>query len=220
MYYLALDGLYFAGSSPESLVRLTGRRVVARPLAGTRRRGATAEEDVRLERELLEDPKERAEHLMLLDLARNDLGRVCETGSVVVDLSFEVERYAGVMHLVSEVRGTLARGRDGFDVIAATFPAGTVSGAPKLRAMQIIDTLEPVRRGPYAGAIGYVSFLGDVDLCIAIRTTILHGGRGFVQAGAGIVAESVADHEYEETTNKARAILAAIGRAGAPSFGT
>ena len=210
MYYLALDGLHFAGSSPEALVRLTGRRVVTRPLAGTRPRGATPEEDARLGHELLADPKERAEHVMLLDLARNDLGRVCRTGSVAVDTAFGVERYARVMHLVSGVHGTLADDRDAFDVLAATFPAGTVSGAPKLRAMQIIDTLEPVRRGPYAGAIGYVSFLGDLDLCIAIRTTVVHAGRGLVQVGAGIVADSVAEREFEETSNKARALLSAI----------
>ncbi len=210
LYYLALDGLYFAGSSPEALVRLTGRRVVARPLAGTRPRGATPSDDLRLERELLADPKERAEHVMLVDLARNDLGRVCRTGTVGVDTAFAIERYARVMHLVSGVHGTLADDRDAFDVLAATFPAGTVSGAPKLRAMQIIDELEPVRRGPYAGAIGYVSFHGDLDLCIAIRTTILHAGRGIVQVGAGIVADSVADLEFDETESKARAMLAAI----------
>jgi anthranilate synthase component I len=212
LYYLALDGLYFAGSSPEALVRLTGRRVVARPLAGTRPRGTTPEDDLRLERELRADPKERAEHVMLVDLARNDLGRVCRTGTVGVDTAFAIERYARVMHLVSGVHGTLADDRDAFDVLAATFPAGTVSGAPKLRAMQIIDELEPVRRGPYAGAIGYVSFHGDLDLCIAIRTTILHAGRGIVQVGAGIVADSVADLEFDETESKARAMLAAIER--------
>ena len=210
LYYLALDGLFLSGSSPEALVQLRGRRVVSRPLAGTRPRGATPEEDARLVRELRADPKERAEHVMLLDLARNDLGRVCRAGSVVVDRAFAVERCARVMHLVSTVHGTLAPGRDALDVLAATFPAGTVSGAPKLRAMQIIDSLEPVRRGPYAGAIGYFSFLGDCDLCIAIRTAVVHAGRGFVQAGAGIVADSIADREFDETAHKASGVLSAL----------
>ncbi len=210
MYYLALDGLHLAGSSPEMLVKLSGRRLVTRPLAGTRPRGGTPEEDERLARELLADPKERAEHVMLVDLARNDLGRVCRTGTVALDTTFEVERYARVMHLVSDVHGALRDDRDAFDVLAATFPAGTVSGAPKLRAMQIIETLEPVRRGPYAGAIGYFSFAGDLDLCLAIRTAVLHGARGFLQVGAGIVADSDPDREFDETSNKARAVLGAI----------
>jgi len=216
MYYLALDGLHLAGSSPEMLVKLSGRRLVARPLAGTRPRGLTAEEDERIERELLTDPKERAEHVMLVDLARNDLGRVCRTGTVALDTAFAVERYARVMHLVSGVHGTLRDDRDAFDVLAATFPAGTVSGAPKLRAMQIIETIEPVRRGPYAGAIGYFSFLGDLELCIAIRTVVVHAGRGWLQVGAGIVADSDPDREFDETWNKARAILGAIELAQAP----
>jgi anthranilate synthase component 1 len=210
MYYLALDGLELAGSSPEMLVKLSGRRLVTRPLAGTRPRGPTPEEDERLARELLADPKERAEHVMLVDLARNDLGRVCRTGSVQLDVLFGIERYARVMHLVSGVHGILRDDCDAFDVLAATFPAGTVSGAPKLRAMQIIETLEPVRRGPYAGAIGYFSFLGDLDLCLAIRTVVVRAGRGVLQAGAGIVADSDPDREFDETWNKASAVLGAI----------
>ncbi|MBW7906401.1 MAG: anthranilate synthase component I [Phycisphaerae bacterium] len=209
MYYLRLSDLHIAGSSPEVLVGLTGRRVLTRPLAGTRPRGATEEEDLALARELRADPKEQAEHVMLVDLGRNDLGRVCEGGSVRVSDVMEIERHSRVMHLVSSVEGWLREDCDAVDVFRATFPAGTVSGAPKIRAMQVIDELEPQRRGVYAGAIGYFSYLGDMDLCIAIRTMVLHRGRGHIQAGAGVVADSVAAREYEETLNKANALLRA-----------
>ncbi len=210
MYYLRLDDLHIAGSSPEVLVRLSGRKAVTRPLAGTRRRGRDAAEDAALERELRADPKEQAEHVMLVDLGRNDLGRVCEYGSVRATNLLDIERHSRVMHLVSTVEGWTRADADAFDVFAATFPAGTVSGAPKVRAMQVIDELEPARRGIYAGAIGYFSLLGDVDLCIAIRTMVMHRGRGFIQAGAGIVADSVPALEYKETLNKARALLQAV----------
>ena len=210
MYFLNLDGLTIAGSSPEVLVRRDGRRIVTRPLAGTRPRGADAEEDRRLAAELLADPKERAEHLMLIDLARNDLGRVSRVGSIDIETYFEIERYSRVMHITSQVAGKLRDDLDAFDLFAAAFPAGTVSGAPKVRAMQIIDDLEPTRRGPYAGAIGYFSFNGDADLCIAIRTLMLRGGTGTLQAGAGIVADSVPELEYRETLNKARGLVRAI----------
>jgi len=214
MYYLRLGELHIAGSSPEILVKLIGRKVVTRPLAGTRRRGRTAEEDEALAAELRADPKERAEHVMLVDLGRNDLGRVCEYGSVRLTETLEIERHSKVMHLVSNVEGWLRDGLDAFDVFRAVFPAGTVSGAPKVRAMQIIDELEPDRRGVYAGAIGYFSLLGDLDLCIAIRTIVMHGGRGYIQAGAGIVADSVPAREYDETLNKARALWRAVQLAG------
>ena len=219
MYYLQLDGLQIAGSSPEVLVQSSGRRLVTRPLAGTRPRGATVAEDDRLAADLLADPKECAEHLMLVDLARNDLGRVARVGSIELEASFEIERYSRVMHITSQVSGKLRPDRDAFDVFAAAFPAGTVSGAPKVRAMQIIDDLEPTRRGSYAGAIGYFGYTGDADLCIGIRAMAFHGGRGYVQAGAGIVADSIPANEYEETRNKARGLLRAIelaerGRSG------
>ena len=211
MYYLALDGCHLAGSSPETLVKLSGRRVTARPLAGTRPRGVSSSSDIEAARGLRADPKERAEHVMLVDLARNDIGRVCEAGSVTVGRLLEIERYAKVMHLVSDVEGRLRDDRDGFDLTRACFPAGTVSGAPKIRAMQLIDELEPARRGPYAGAIGYFSFLGDLDLCIAIRTVLLMRGRGYLQAGAGIVADSDGRREFEETASKAGGVLSALG---------
>jgi anthranilate synthase component 1 len=210
MYYLKLDDLHIAGSSPEMLVRLIGRKVVTRPLAGTRRRGRTPQEDEALARELKADRKEQAEHVMLVDLGRNDLGRVCEYGSIDLTDVLEIERHSKVMHLVSNVEGWLRESRDAVDVFRAVFPAGTVSGAPKVRAMEIIEELEPVRRGIYAGAIGYFSLLGDVDLCIAIRTIVMRGARGFIQAGAGIVADSVPRLEYEETLNKARALMRAV----------
>ncbi len=210
MYYLTLGDLQIAGSSPEVLVRTAGRRVVTRPLAGTRPRGATPGQDEALAAELRSDPKERAEHVMLVDLGRNDLGRVCEFGSVEVCDVLEVERHSRVMHLVSTVEGWLRDGADGCDVFAATFPAGTVSGAPKVRAMEIIDELEAGRREVYAGAIGYFSLLGDVDLCIAIRTIVMQGGTGYLQAGAGVVADSQPAAEYQETLNKASALLHAI----------
>ncbi len=210
MYFLRLGGVDIAGSSPEVLVRLTGRRVVTRPLAGTRRRGTTPAEDDALASELQSDPKENAEHVMLVDLGRNDLGRVCEFGSLRLTELQKVERHSKVMHLVSNVEGWLRDDFDAFDLFRATFPAGTVSGAPKVRAMEIIEELEPVRRGIYAGAIGYFSLLGDMDLCIAIRTIVMAGGKGYIQAGAGIVSDSVPQLEYEESVSKARALMHAI----------
>jgi anthranilate synthase component 1 len=210
MFYLQFDDLSLIGASPEVHVRSFDRHVTVRPIAGTRPRGRNVEEDLGLEQELLGDDKERAEHLMLVDLARNDIGRVCEFGSVHVSEYMGVERYSHVMHIVSNVEGRLASGRDCFDLIRATFPAGTVSGAPKIRAMEIIDTLEPVRRGPYAGLVGYFSFGGDLDSCITIRTMLVKGNKIYVQVGAGIVADSIPDREYEETLNKAKALFHAI----------
>ena len=201
------------GSSPEALVTVTGGRVVTHPIAGTRWRGATPHEDIALAEELLADTKERAEHLMLVDLARNDLGRVCVAGSVEVVRFMEVERYSHVMHLVSTVEGDLAPGRAAFDVLQATFPAGTLSGAPKPRAMEIIDELEPVRRGLYGGVVGYFDVAGDLDMAIAIRTALLRDGVAHVQAGAGIVADSVPEREDDECRNKAAAVLRAVATA-------
>ena len=213
MFYLKFPPVTLAGSSPEILVKVTGDKVQLRPIAGTRQRGATPEEDLALEKELLADPKERAEHVMLVDLGRNDCGRVCEHGSVRVDEMMVVERYSHVMHIVSNVVGKLARGRDAFDALAASFPAGTVSGAPKIRAMQIIDEMEPERRGPYAGAVGYFSFNGNLDTCIILRTMVLKDQVAYVQAGGGVVADSDPAFEYEETLRKARALIAAINLA-------
>ncbi len=210
MYYLSLDGLHIVGSSPEILVRLEDGVVTTRPIAGTRPRGRSSEEDAALEQELLADEKEKAEHIMLVDLGRNDLGRVCEYGTVRVDDLMTIERYSHVMHIVSNVTGRLAPGKDAFDVLRATFPAGTVSGAPKIRAMEIIDELETTRRGPYAGALGYVSFSGDLDMAITIRTILVKDGVATVQAGAGIVADSVEDREHQECMNKARALVRAL----------
>ena len=210
MYYLRLGDLKVVGSSPEILVRLEGDRIDLRPIAGTRPRGATEEEDRRLAEELRADPKERAEHIMLVDLGRNDVGKVAQVGSVSVSDLMVVERYSHVMHLVSHVRGTLERGQDAFDVLRACFPAGTVSGAPKVRAMEIIEELEPTRRGPYAGAVGYVSFSGNLDTCITIRTVLFARGVATIQVGAGIVADSEPEREYQETMNKARGMLRAI----------
>ncbi len=210
MYYLKLDELTIIGSSPEVLVRAEEGEVEVRPIAGTRPRGATEAEDIKLEKELLNDEKERAEHLMLVDLGRNDVGRVAEMGRVEVTEFMVVERYSHVMHIVSNVRGKLGEGKDAFDVFEACFPAGTVSGAPKIRAMEIIDELEPTRRGPYAGAVGYFSFSGNMDTCITIRTILVKDGMAYVQAGAGIVADSVPECEYQETLNKAKALLRAI----------
>jgi anthranilate synthase component 1 len=210
MFYLHFGDTKLVGASPEIHVRSYGGDVTIRPIAGTRARGATVEEDVRLEKELLADEKERAEHLMLVDLARNDIGRVCRYGSVRVTEFMVVERYSHVMHIVSDVAGVLDEHKDAFDLIAATFPAGTVSGAPKIRAMEIIEELEPTRRGPYAGLVGYFSFNGNFDSCITIRTMLISGDRVFVQAGAGIVADSVPETEYEETLNKAKALFRAI----------
>jgi len=213
MYYLSLGSVHIVGSSPEILVTCDQGRARVRPIAGTRPRGKTREDDLELERDLLADEKERAEHIMLVDLGRNDLGRVCEYGSVRVTEQMVVERYSHVMHIVSDVTGRLREGQDQFDVLAATFPAGTVSGAPKIRAMEIIDELEPVRRGPYAGAVGYFGVSGTMDTCITIRTLVFAGGRAYLQAGAGIVADSVPEREYQECLNKARALLRAIDMA-------
>jgi len=208
------------GSSPEVLVRVTGREVIVRPIAGTRPRGGDHAEDLRLEEELLADPKERAEHLMLVDLGRNDVGRISRPGSVRVDELMVIERYSHVMHIVSNVVGELADGVDSVEALPACFPAGTVSGAPKIRAMEIIEELEPDRRGSYAGAVGYLTLDGDLDTCITLRTVRLAGGQAEVQAGAGIVADSVAEREYEETENKARGMVQAIARAMAIHKGT
>jgi anthranilate synthase component 1 len=210
MYYLKDGHSAVAGASPEMLVRVEGRRVETRPLAGTRPRGADAEEDARLARELLADEKERAEHLMLVDLGRNDLGRVCRFGSVRTPEFMTIERYSHVTHLVSSVVGELAPGRDGLDALVATFPAGTLSGAPKIRAMEIIDALEPARRGLYGGALGYVDLGGNLDFCIAIRTVVMEEGRATIQAGAGIVADSDPEAERRETEVKAGAMLEAL----------
>ena len=213
MYYLQLGDVYLVGSSPEVHVRCENGFVEVRPIAGTKPRGRDEDEDRALERELLADPKERAEHIMLVDLGRNDIGRVCRYGSVRPKELMVVERYSHVMHIVSDVQGMLRDGKTSFDVMRASFPAGTVSGAPKIRAMEIIDELENRRRGPYAGAVGYFSFTGNLDSCITIRTILIKGTRAFVQAGAGIVADSVPAREYEETLNKARAMLRAIAMA-------
>ena len=203
------------GASPEMLLRVEGRRVTTVPIAGTRPRGATPDEDAALATELLADEKERAEHLMLVDLARNDLGRVAATGSVTVGPFMEVERYSHVQHLVSTVTATLRDDCDRFDALAACFPAGTVSGAPKLRAMSIIEALEPAPRGVYAGAVGYLDLAGTMDLAIAIRTAVLRDGVASVQVGAGIVADSVPAREYEETRAKALGVLSALAAAEA-----
>jgi anthranilate synthase component 1 len=210
MFYLDFGAEKLVGSSPEVMVRLEGEQVELRPIAGTRRRGRDDAEDRRLEEELLADPKEAAEHIMLVDLGRNDVGRVSRYGTVEVNELKVVERYSHVMHIVSNVRGRLAPGLDAIDVLRACFPAGTVSGAPKVRAMEIIEELEPCRRGPYAGAVGYFNFSGNMDLCITIRTLMLRGGKVYVQAGAGIVADSEPAREYQETINKARGMAAAL----------
>ncbi len=201
------------GASPEVHVRCEEGRVEIRPIAGTRWRGKTPEEDARLEEELLADEKERAEHLMLVDLARNDIGRVCDFGSVRVPEFMVIEKYSHVMHIVSGVEGRLQQGRTAYDLMRATFPAGTVSGAPKIRAMQVISELEQSQRGPYAGAVGYFSFNGNVDSCITLRTALLKDGFAYVQAGGGIVADSDAKYEFQETVNKAKAMLKAIALA-------
>ena len=213
MYYLDFRDLQVIGSSPEVLVRVEGKRVETRPIAGTRPRGRTSEEDRTLEKDLVSDEKERAEHLMLVDLARNDLGRVSREGTVRVENFMRVERYSHVMHMVSDVVGELRSGLGPLDVLKATFPAGTVSGAPKVRAMQIIEELEPERRGIYAGSVGYISFQGNMDMAIAIRTAVLRDREVFVQAGAGIVADSVPEREWEETLSKAKALMKAVDTA-------
>jgi anthranilate synthase component 1 len=213
MFFLDLGGdppVRLIGSSPEVLVRSQGRTAEVRPLAGTRRRGKTEAEDQALEAELLADPKERAEHVMLVDLGRNDLGRVAEIGSVHVDEYAIVERYSHVMHIVSNVQGRLRAGLDWLDVLRATFPAGTLSGAPKVRAMEIIDELETVRRGPYGGCAGYIDYSGNMDMAITIRTMVVNDGVITLQSGAGVVADSTPEFEFEETINKARAVLQAI----------
>lgn len=210
MYYLRIAGVELVGSSPEILVRCEDGQASVRPIAGTRRRGVTVEEDAELERRLLADAKERAEHIMLVDLGRNDIGRIAERGSVKVESLMNVERYSHVMHIVSNVTGKLDKDKTVYDVLKACFPAGTVSGAPKIRAMEIIEELEPTKRGPYAGAVGYISFSGNMDMCINIRTVVVSGQRAFIQAGAGIVADSNPIHEYEETCNKSRAMMKAI----------
>ncbi|MHC4563272.1 MAG: anthranilate synthase component I [Planctomycetota bacterium] len=210
MFVLTTPDVTLVGSSPEILCRVEDGIVTNRPLAGTRRRGATEEEDEALEAELLADPKERAEHIMLVDLARNDVGRVAEPNSVELSDLMAVERYSHVMHIVSDVKGKLAEGMTAFDALEATLPVGTVSGAPKIRAMEIIDECEPTRRGPYAGAVGYVDFSGNMDTCIALRTMVICGGKVYLQAGGGVVADSVPASEYEETINKAKALLKAI----------
>ena len=214
MFFLRQGGVSVVGASPEPMVQLLGGRVVSRPIAGTRRRGSTDEEDRRLEAELVEHPKERAEHVMLVDLARNDVGRVAQFGSERVDELMTVERYSHVMHLTSEVSGALLEGRGPVDVLRATLPAGTVSGAPKVRAMQIIDELEPTKRGPYAGVAGYIDFSGNLDTAIAIRTLVVSAdGKASVQAGAGIVADSDPAAEDEECAAKAAAVLTAVAGA-------
>ncbi|MCL5985547.1 MAG: anthranilate synthase component I [Actinobacteria bacterium] len=210
MYYLSCGDFKIVGSSPEPLVRVTGNRVVTKPIAGTRRRGRDDAEDRLLETELLADEKECAEHVMLVDLGRNDLGRVCKYGSVSVDEFMQIEKYSNVMHMVSEVSGELSEAKDGVDALISTFPAGTVSGAPKIRAMQIIGEIEPVRRGPYAGIVGYFGYNKVLDSCITIRTAVFSDGMAYVQAGAGIVADSVPQNEYLETQNKAKALIRAI----------
>lgn len=210
MYFIDIGEAKIVGSSPEILVRLEGRKIVLRPIAGTRKRGETDAEDKALEEELKQDPKELAEHIMLVDLGRNDVGRVSEPGSVQVTAMMAVERYSHVMHLVSNVEGELQEGLNAFDVLAACFPAGTVSGAPKVRAMEIIDELEPTQRGPYAGSIGYFSYSGNMDTCITIRTLIIKDGTIYVQSGAGIVADSQPESEHTETVNKARGMIKAV----------
>jgi anthranilate synthase component 1 len=212
MFYLNFGDIKFIGASPEILVRLTDGKIELRPIAGTRPRGATDEEDLRLEKELMADPKERAEHIMLVDLGRNDAGKVAAPCSVSVPRLMEIERYSHVMHIVSRVEGTLRKDRDCFDLFISSFPAGTVSGAPKIRAMEIISELEPGQRGPYAGAVGYFGFNGNMDFCITIRTITISGNRLSIQAGAGIVADSDPEEEYRETIRKASATFNAIER--------
>ncbi|MFH7319100.1 anthranilate synthase component I [Desulfurivibrio sp. D14AmB] len=219
LFYLKLGDLVQIGSSPEILVRLEGDDIELRPIAGTRPRGGDPVEDLALEKELLADPKERAEHLMLVDLGRNDVGRVARYGSVEVRDLLVIERYSHVMHIVSGVHGKLAAGKNQFDVVRACFPAGTVSGAPKIRAMEIIEELEPQRRGPYAGAVGYFGFTGNMDLCITIRTFVMLGQQLWVQAGAGIVADSVPEAEFQETINKSMGLRRALQLAQAGEGG-
>lgn len=210
MFYLRTPSVTLVGSSPEVMVRVVDGRVTVRPLAGTRPRGRNDEEDKKMAEELLADPKERAEHVMLVDLGRNDVGRVARYGSVALSDVMVIERYSHVMHITSNVSGQLQDGKDAFDALRACLPAGTVSGAPKVRAMQIIDELEPHRRGPYAGAVGYIDYGGNMDTCIALRTLVIQGRKAYIQAGAGIVADSQPSAEYQETLNKARGLLKAV----------
>jgi anthranilate synthase component 1 len=210
MYFIRMGGMSIVGSSPEMLVRVEGSHVETHPIAGTRRRGRGGEEDLRLAEELKRNEKERAEHVMLVDLGRNDVGRVCEFGSVRVPQFMGLEKFSHVMHLTSIVEGKLADDRDRLDALVSCFPAGTVSGAPKVRAMQIIKELEPSGRGLYAGSVGYLDFAGNLDFCIAIRTVIMCKGKAYVQAGAGIVIDSNPTAEYEETKDKARALIRAL----------
>ena len=218
MYYFDFGDHHVVGASPEIMVRLSGGAVTLRPIAGTRPRGKTPEEDAKTAEELLADPKERAEHVMLIDLGRNDVGRVAQTGTVRVTEKMAIERYSHVMHIVSNVEGRVKPGLDAIDVFKASFPAGTVTGAPKVRAMQIIDELEPVKRGVYSGAVGYLGFNGDMDVAIAIRTAVLKDGKLHVQAAAGIVADSDPLAEWQETQHKARGVLRAAdtSRSGRP----
>jgi len=210
LFFIKMENAFLIGSSPEVMVRLEDGVAELRPIAGTKKRGKNEQEDRKLADELLEDPKERAEHVMLVDLGRNDLGRIAQTGTVQVNQLMVVERYSHVMHLVSNIQAQLASGKDCFDVLKASFPAGTLSGAPKVRAMEIIDELEPTRRGTYGGAVGYFSFSGNMDLCITIRTILIKDGKIFLQVGAGIVADSDPDREYQETLNKAEGMMQAI----------
>jgi anthranilate synthase component 1 len=210
MYYLKMDDIQIAGSSPEVMVRVDEGTVTMRPIAGTARRGSSDEEDKELAKHLLADPKEQAEHVMLVDLGRNDVGRVCQYGTVKVDELMVIEKYSHVMHIVSNVTGKLRSDKDSFDVLRACLPAGTVSGAPKIRAMEIINELEPSQRGVYAGAVGYFSFSGNSDTAIAIRTILIKNGMAYIQAGGGVVADSIPSSEYQETLNKAMACMKAI----------
>ena len=209
LYYLDLDGFHIVGSSPEVLARLEDDQVTVRPIAGTRRRGETAEDDQLLEQDMLADPKEIAEHLMLIDLGRNDVGRISQAGTVQVTEKMIVERYSHVMHITSNVVGRVNSGMNAIDILKATLPAGTLSGAPKIRAMEIIDELEPVKRNIYGGAVGYIGWNGNMDMAIAIRTAVIKDGMLHVQSGGGVVADSVPELEWEETMNKARALMRA-----------
>jgi anthranilate synthase component 1 len=215
MFYLNLEDFHVVGSSPEILTRVEDGEVTVRPIAGTRRRGHTEAEDLALEEELLADPKELAEHLMLIDLGRNDVGRVAVTGSVELTEKMKIERYSHVMHIVSNVTGKLKSEMSAMDALRATFPAGTVSGAPKIRAMEIIDELEPVKRGIYAGAVGYIGWNGNMDTAIAIRTAVIKNGELHIQAGAGVVHDSIPKLEWKETMNKGRAVFRAVEMAEA-----
>ena len=213
MYFLDFNDFHIIGTSPEILVKVEDGTVITRPLAGTRPRGQTPAEDISLEQELRTDKKERAEHIMLVDLGRNDIGRVSQPGTVDISELMEVERYSHVMHLVTHVKGRLRDDMNAFDALRACFPAGTVSGAPKIRAMEIIADIEPEKRGPYAGAVGYFSFSGDMDMAIAIRTMVVNNGIAYTQAGCGIVYDSIPEVEYQEAMNKATALLKAISQA-------